>query len=533
MADQASVSITFLTFIALFIGVGLYSNVRPSVPKKESHPPASLESPTSPDHSSAVPPHEETNDYLLAGRNVNPWFTALSTVATGNSGFKFIGLVGFTYEIGLAAIWLTIGFIVGDIVAWLTVHRRLRQLSEMHNASTIPSFLGQANGQPTGQGHSNERGEQRGITIATALVTLTFLSIYAAAQLHAGSKALSVLFGWDAWAGVTFGAAVVGIYCVSGGIRSSIWVGSVQAILMLISMVSLCGVAIASCGGFTGLWHQLNGIAPSLTHLRPTQLRFGFWPFAIAWAASGFGVIGQPHLMIRAMAIESGEKVSKARNIYMAFNILFTGAATLVGLTARVLLPGLEGVDTELALPQLAMTLLPGFMVGLVLVGLFSATISTADAQILSCSAALSQDLRPQDVLTTKIAPPVAKTLALKPTTWAKLSTLAMVGLTLLMALALTDNVFVLVTFAWSALASGLAPLMLVRVFRQPLDTGVAIAMMTAGIGTALVWRIGLNLSQDIYEVLPGMVASLAIYGLFRCVIAIGNGPSENRGLEQ
>ena len=90
--------------------------------------------------------------------------------------------------------------------------------------------------------------EQRGITIATALVTLIFLSIYAAAQLHAGSKALTVLFGWDTWAGVTFGAAVVGLYCVSGGIRSSIWVGSVQAILMLISMVSLCGVAIASFG---------------------------------------------------------------------------------------------------------------------------------------------------------------------------------------------------------------------------------------------------------------------------------------------
>ena len=515
MADQASVAITFLTFIILFIGVGLYSSIRPSrSPLSNAHP-----SPSS-GESSTMSSDPDTNDYLLAGRDVNPWFTALSTVATGNSGFKFIGLVGFTYDIGLAAIWLTIGFIVGDIVAWLTVHRRLRQLSEVHNAATIPSFLGQAIASlpqnpslPQNTPTPTNTKEQRGITIATALVTLIFLSIYAAAQLHAGSKALTVLFGWDTWAGVSFGAAVVGLYCVSGGIRSSIWVGSVQAILMLISMVSLCGVAIASCGGVSGLWHQLNTIDPHLIQLMPTNLRFGFWPFAIAWTASGFGVIGQPHLMIRAMAIESGDKVSKARNIYMAFNILFISAATIVGLTARVLLPGLEGADTELALPQLAMVLLPGVMVGLVLVGLFSATISTADAQILSCSAALSQDLPPQSAWSQETLPPsVSKSLTFSPSTWAKISTLAMVGLTLLMALALTDNVFVLVTFAWSALASGLAPLMLVRVFKRPLDTRVAIAMMTVGIGTALTWRMGLHLSQDIYEVLPGMLASMLTY---------------------
>ncbi|MGB3612539.1 MAG: hypothetical protein WBA10_02005, partial [Elainellaceae cyanobacterium] len=196
MVDRTPIATTFLVFIALFIGVGLYSGTRQQ---------------------------ETTEDYLLAGRDVNPWFTALSAVATGNSGFMFIGLIGFTYDIGLSAIWLTVGHLVGDTLAWVTVHQRLRQASEETQAETVSSFLG--HGLPGG----------RLVTLVSAIITLGFLGIYAAAQLQAGSKALSVLFDWPAGWGIAFGAAVVAFYCVTGGIRASIWVGSVQSILMMVS----------------------------------------------------------------------------------------------------------------------------------------------------------------------------------------------------------------------------------------------------------------------------------------------------------
>ena len=459
MVDQTPISITFITFIALFIGVGIYSGSR----RKDT-----------------------TEDYLLAGRNVNPWLMALSAVATGNSGFMFIGLIGFTYEVGISAVWLTVGYIVGDLVAWLSVHRRLREVSEETNSETISAFLG----------HGTQGG--RWITIISAIITLFFLGAYAAAQLQAGSKALSVLFGWDAWIGISFGAVVVAIYCVSGGIRASIWVGSVQSILMMGSMLLLSGVAIAASGGIDGLWASLNTISPTLTNLTPPDLRFGFWPFVIAWTVAGFGVVGQPHIMVRAMAIDSADQVNKARNIYVLFNAIFSIASTAVGLTARVLLPELGSIaDAELALPELATVLLPAIMVGLVLVGLFSATISTADAQILSCSSALTQDLMPA----------TGKSYAS-----AKLGTLLTVSIILMMALVSTDNVFVLVTFSWAALAASLGPVMVVRVLKLPLTAPVAVLMMAVGIATALVWRVGLNLSNDIYEVLPGMLASSLIY---------------------
>ncbi|MEB3209837.1 MAG: sodium/proline symporter [Leptolyngbyaceae bacterium] len=456
---DSSISITFITFIALFIGVGIYSGTRTQ---------------------------DTTEDYLLAGRSVNPWLMALSAVATGNSGFMFIGLIGFTYTIGISAIWLTVGYIVGDLLAWLSVHRRLREVSEEVNSETVSAFLG----------HGSKRG--RWISITSAIITLFFLGIYAAAQLQAGSKALSVLFGWDSWIGIVFGAVVVAIYCVSGGIRASIWVGAVQSILMMASMLLLSGVAIATCGGFQALGESLTSIDPTLIDLTPSDLQFGFWPFVIAWTVAGFGVVGQPHIMVRAMTIDSADQVNKARNVYVVFNALFSLAATAVGLTARVLLPDLGAIaDAELALPELASTLLPAILVGLVLVGLFSATISTADAQILSCSSALTQDLLPK---------------AARSSTGAKLGTLATVAIILVMALVSTDNVFVLVTFSWAALAASLGPVMVIRVLKLPLTTPVAISMMIVGIATALFWRVGLHFSDDVYEVLPGMLASMLVY---------------------
>lgn len=456
MADEVPISVTFLGFVLLFVGVGIYSGTR-----KQS----------------------TTEDYLVASRSINPWLAGLSAVATGNSGFMFIGLIGFTYQVGLSAMWIMVGWILGDYLAWLWIHQRLRQVSEETDSHTIPAFLGQGD---------------RWIRAVSALVTLGFLGSYAAAQLQAGSKALNVLFDWDYSIGIIFGAVVVAVYCVSGGIRASIWVGSVQSMLMMGSMVLLLAVAVIASGGPVTLWMQLREIDPTLIAVFPSNPQFGFLPFIVGWLVAGFGVIGQPHITIRLMTIDSPENVGSARNIYVLFYSIFAAAAIGVGLTARVLMPGLMiGSDTELALPQLAAQLLPDFLVGLVLAGLFSAIISTADSQVLSCSASLTQDIFPQ---------------AAQSYTLAKAGTLTVTAIILLIALVVSDNVFALVTFAWSALAAGLAPLMVVRVLGRPASALVGILMMVVGIAVALMWRLGLGFSEGIYEVLPGMVASALVY---------------------
>jgi sodium/proline symporter len=458
---QSFIAISFVAFLLLFIGVGIVSGLRQDA--------------------------ATTDDYLLAGRDANPWLTGLSTVATGNSGFMFIGLIGFTYTVGISALWVVLGWIFGDYLAWSLVHRRLRRVSEEQNSSTVVEFLSQENA-----------GDGRWITLTSGLITIAFLAVYAATQLQAGSKALSVIFGWDYAIGIVLGAVIVTVYCFAGGIQASIWVGSIQSALMIVSMVMLVGVAIAGSGGPLGLWRTLKEIDPTLLSLAPPNLKFGMVPFALSWLAAGFGVVGQPHIMSRIMAIDSGKHIKLARNVYTSLYVVFALAALGVGLTARVLLPDLIVADTELALPELAEALLPGLLVGVVLSGLFAATISTADAQLLTCSATLTQDV---------LFRWTANSLPL-----ARLGTLAMAVVICMIALVGADNVFVLATIAWSTLAASLGPLMIVRALGRPIKTAPALAMMVTGMVTALIWRLGLDLADSVCEALPGMTAGAMMY---------------------
>ncbi|MGF1482657.1 MAG: sodium/proline symporter [Cyanophyceae cyanobacterium] len=459
MANQIVIAATFVVFLVLFIVVGIYS---------------------------AKHQQKTTTDYLLASRNVNPWLIALSAMATERSGQLFIGGVGFTYMLGLSTVWVTVGWVIGDYLAWWFVFRRLRTLSEASASDTVSSFLGQ-----------NQKGGDL-TTIVSALITIAFLSFYAAAQLIAGSKALNAVFGWNYYLGVIVGAVIVVIYCFSGGIRASIWTDAVQAVLMLGCLLLLFVAATISGGGLAGLWNQLYEIDPALVSLEPAQLQFGMLPFLISWGVGGFGVVGQPHIVVRAMAIKSPNSLILARNIKLASTIAIATCAIGVGLASRALLPELAtSGDPELALPYLAIDLLPVVLVGMMLAGLFAATISTADSQILSCSAALTQDLFPAMAHSYR---------------YAKLGTLTVTAIILAVALTGSDNVFRLITFSWSSLASGLGPLLVVRSLQQPVSVPVAVAMMGAGIAAALLWNLGLGLSGAVYEVLPGMAAGTIVY---------------------
>lgn len=170
-------------------------------------------------------------------------------------------------------------------------------------------------------------------------------------------------------------------------------------------------------------------------------------------------------------------------------------------MAARVLLPELmTSGDPELALPFLAQHLLPDAFVGLMLAGIFAATISTADSQILCCSAALTQDVFPQFA---------------KSYRWVKLGTLTVTAIVFSIALVGDRSVFFLVTFSWAALASSLGPLLIVRVLQRPVNLAIAVTMMGTGIGTALLWSQGLKLSSVANEVLPGMMAGGLVYVLW------------------
>ncbi len=241
--------------------------------------------------------------------------------------------------------------------------------------------------------------EQKTLRRVAAIITVIFLGSYAAAQLAAGGKALHVIFDWNANTGAVMVAAVVAAYCMAGGIRASIWTDAVQSMVMIVSMGILLFVAVGEAGG---PWAAIQSMAeiPGYLDWFPGDLivpgALGALLFVAGWLFAGVSVIGQPHIMVRFMALDDTKNLGTARLYYYSFFTVFYAMATVVGMMARLLLPDLGALDPELALPTMAQTYLPPAMVGLVLAGIFAAIMSTADSLILSCSATLTHDLMPQ-----------------------------------------------------------------------------------------------------------------------------------------
>ena len=437
---------------------------------------------------------KSNSDYLLAGHDVAPWLAALSAVATNNSGYMFIGMIGYTYSTGLQSIWIMIGWILGDWLTSLVVHKRLRQVTESENLLSFGGVL--SRWQPG--------TDFRKLRLLVGVLTVVFLGVYAAAQFKAGSKALHVLFGWDYATGAIIGSVIVFLYCFSGGLRASIWTDAAQSIVMIVAMGMLFFVGVHEMGGLPSYIVRLEAISPDYLSLMPTGLALdngiGIFLFIVGWLFGGAGVIGQPHIMVRFMTVDRPENMTKTRIYYYAWFIAFYILTIGAGLTARVMLPEFAAFDAELALPLLSQKLLPQILIGVVLAGIFAATMSTADSQILSCSAAFSRDILPRE----------RDSLLLT-----KLTTACVTVMALLIALHGNESVFQLVLMAWSILAAGFGPLLLVYALNKPVSERTGILMMASGIAATLCWRL-FGLGGVIYEIAPGMMTGLLIYLVLR-----------------
>lgn len=429
------------------------------------------------------------HDYFVAGGSISPALVGLSAVATNNSGYMFIGVIGYTFTSGMAAVWLMVGWLVGDFVSSLWIHRRVSEESKRNGHVSFSALL-------ANWGGKNHPNLQR----LCAFISLLFLMAYAAAQLVAGSKALSVLLQWPASTGVFLGAALVLAYCYSGGIRASIWTDAAQSVVMIVAMLVLLAVALGNAGGIQQVLNRLNDI-PGYMDLYPADLLVpgvgGLLLFIIGWAFGGLSVIGQPQIMIRFMTLEDSKKIRQVRAWYYSWFIAFYCMATGVGILARLYFQA-DAFDPELALPMMAQDLLPAWMVGLTLAAIFAATISTADSLVLSCSSALSQDLAPGDVNNMRAI---------------KGGTVLVVAISLGLALLNNQSVFSLVILAWSALGSAFAPLLIARCFHWDLHPSQAMIGVLTGLLTVLLWRY-FELHNHVFEGMPGVLTGLLFYYL-------------------
>jgi len=450
---------------------------------------------------SVIGKRRTTEDYLLASRSVAPWLTALSTVATNNSGFMFIGMIAASYRLGIETVWMMAGWIIGDAIAWWRLYPRLRARSGAAGTITVTAILA-----------TGPEGPRRALVVAASALTFVFLGLYAAAQLKAGSTALHALFDWHPATGVWIGAVIVILYSFAGGIRADIWTDAAQSAVMLVSIALILAAGGMEVGGPAALADRLRALDPALLSVFPSDLAFGPLLFVLGFVFAGLGTLGQPHLMTRLIAMDRTSGIRQARLFYFAWFVPFWLACIAVGLYARAVLPdlaGLPGTDavpdpTELALPLVTMELLPDIFVGVALAGLFAATVSTADSQIILCSGVSTQDM----VLRWRESYAASK-----------LATAAVLALALGIALYAPETVFDLVLIAWSGLGATLGPVLFFRLFRWPLPSGTGLAAMAAGLVAVAGWHVS-GYDDDVFKALPGILAAFAAYAIARRVAA-------------
>ena len=454
------ITFSFLTSLLLFLAIGLASLA------KSNH---------------------SAEDYLVAGKDIPAWLAGLSAVATNNSGFMFIGMIGLTYATGLSSVWLMVGWIVGDLLVSLLTLRPLHAASRSPRIHSYGGLLAHWHGDDN---HALKR--------LVGLLTIIFLTLYASAQLKAGSQAIAILLEWEPSWGVLIGAAIVLFYSAVGGIRASIWTDVAQSIVMLIGMSMLIIGGFELAGGWVPAVQSMAAVNGNYMSWFPNTDALGITLFILGWLFGGIAVIGQPHIVIRLISLNSSAEINRMRAYYYGWFTLFYGATIMVGLLSRIAFPEIAEFDAELALPTMALQVLPDAMVGLVLAALFAATLSTADSLILSCSAAVTCDMVQH--------PGKLHTL------WAaKLTTAGILGIAVLIALTGAESVFTLVLDAWGLLGSAFAPIVIIYALGKRIQQPLAIAMILVGIGLSLLWQ-QLGWGNDIYSVAPGIIGGLLSY---------------------
>ena len=418
-------------------------------------------------------------DYLLAGRRLGPWVTAFSERASGESAWLLLALPGAAITIGLGELWSVIGIIIGIIASWYLIAEKLRIETEKFNALTIPEFL-----------HRRYNDKSNTIRLFSSIIIAFFFLFYVSAQFHASGKVLNSLFDLTPTIGISIGAIIIIIYTLMGGFFAVAWTDLIQGILMIGTLV------ILPLAGFIELHNSDISI---MDGFESANLIFGNHNYDIfggnrgiealvltlgglSW---GLGYLGQPHLVIRYMAIRSPKEVAIARKIAICWAIPGIFGAFFVGVVALMYFGPeyFQTIDPEQAMPILASNLLHPILAGLFISGAVAAMMSTADSQLLVSTSAITEDFIHQFL-----------NKDISERTLVKISRLMIIilgaiayGIALYSEIA-GKNIFGVVSYAWSGLGSAFGPVLVMTLWWEKTTRKGVIAGLLTGFFTTIIW---------------------------------------------
>ena len=466
-----AISFTFLAYLVVMLGIGLYAYKRTS----------------------------SSEDYFLGGRSLGPWPTALSAGASDMSGWLLLGLPGYAFAAGLESFWIAGGLFVGTWLNWLICAKRLRTYSiKANNALTLPDFLS-----------TRFNDKSKLIQTISALFILLFFLFYTSSGLVAGGKLFETVFGLDYTYAVIIGTVCVVSYTLFGGFLAVAWTDLVQGLMMSAALVIVPLVAID--GGWSELSSTLMAKNPNLldiwTNVSGEPLTAIGIISLVAW---GLGYFGQPHILARFKASRSNKDIKTARRIAVIWTFISMAGALLIGLVGITFVDSsLAGnlADPEKIFMILVNAVFHPVVAGILLAAILAAIMSTADSQLLVSSSALAEDFYKQ--LFNKEA--TQKQIV----NVGRFAVVAISIIALTLALNPESSVLGLVSYAWAGFGAAFGPTILLSLFWRNMNRNGALAGIVIGGVTVVVWKQLTGGIFDLYEIVPGfLLSTIAIFAV-------------------
>lgn len=438
---------------------------------------------------------QKMSDYILGSRQLGAWVTSLSAEASDMSGWMLMGLPGYAYVAGLGAGWIALGLALGTFANWRFIAKRLRKYTEAANDSlTMPDYL-----------QNRFHDTSNILRVISAIFILIFFIIYTSSGFVAGGKLFNTVFGIPYEYALLLGAFVVVFYTFVGGFMAVCWTDFIQGVMMFFAIIMVPLAGAYMLGGITPTYEAIYALNPEYFNpfSKPDGSMFSLIEI-ISLLAWGLGYFGQPHILVRFMAIRSSDEIKQATKIAMTWVVLSLAASVLVGLVGRVFLPTvLEGTDVEKVFMVMTHQLFSPFVAGLVLSAVLAAIMSTASSQLLVAASAFAQDF---------YKALIHKEASDKELVWtSRTSVIAISIIAISLGLNPDNLVLDMVAYAWAGFGAAFGPVILLSLFWRKITRNGALAGIIVGGLTVLIWKqfgwFGL------YEIVPGFFFSMiAIY---------------------
>ncbi|HLS64486.1 MAG TPA: sodium/proline symporter PutP [Ruania sp.] len=436
--------------------------------------------------------------YMLADRGLRPGVAALSAGASDMSGWLLMGLPGAIYMSGLIEAWIAIGLTIGAWLNWKFVAPRLRAYTEVAgNSITIPSFF-----------EHRLKDTTRAIRVVCGLIILVFFTFYVSSGMVAAGKFFTSSFDAPYLFGMLLVAAITILYTFFGGFLGATLTDVAQGLLMLAALIAVPLVAVFSAGGPSETIASIQEVDPNLFSLFAGGTALGI----ISAAAWGLGYFGQPHIIVRFMALRNPQQAHAARRIGIGWMILTVVGSICTALIGIAYFHRTGGSPTdaetgETVFLDLAQILFHPFIAGLVLAAVLAAIMSTISSQLVVTSSALVEDLFKI------IAEKTGGVAQLTDKTYVLLGrggVLVVAVVAAVLAIHPSDSILNLVAFAWAGFGASFGPIVLLCLFWKRLSNWGALSGLVAGAVVAYAWGQSF-LSDTLYEIVPGFVANLVV----------------------